>query len=245
MDKMRHGEAEPVQAIAGMGDHPTAVALYASIVTALLQREKTGRGTKVHTSLIANGVWSASCLVQAELAGADFSPMPAQRITTAIYQASDGRWLQLSMVRTDEDFDRLLIGLKALDMVGDERYASYEARVLHADELTRRLREIFLTRTSDEWVRILKEELKVPVERVTRFADLREDPHMTLNGMMASPAEDVGIDYIINDPVNVEGVRRIGAKKAPGIGEHTDEVLGEMGFSDAEIASLRDQGVIG
>lgn len=85
----------------------------------------------------------------------------------------------------------------------------------------------------------------MPVERVSEFADLRDDPHMTLNGMMAAPTEDVGMDYIINDPVNVEGVARIGATKAPDIGEHTDEVLISMGFSETDIARLRDQGVVG
>ena len=65
MNQMRHKGIEPFQAMAGMGDHPTGVALYASIVTALLKRERTGKGAKVHTSLLANGLWSASCFAQA------------------------------------------------------------------------------------------------------------------------------------------------------------------------------------
>ena len=55
MNYMRQPGVEPMQALAGMGDHPTAVSMYASIVTALMLRDKTGRGTKVHTSLMANG----------------------------------------------------------------------------------------------------------------------------------------------------------------------------------------------
>jgi formyl-CoA transferase len=56
--------------------------------------------------------------------------------------------------------------------------------------------------------------------------------------------DDVGIDLIINDPVNVEGVKKIGAKKAPDNGEHSLEILSEMGFSDAEISDLQENGVI-
>ena len=56
MNQMRHPGVEPVQALPGMGDHPTAVSVYAGIVTALMQRERTGKGTMVHTSLLANGV---------------------------------------------------------------------------------------------------------------------------------------------------------------------------------------------
>src|SRR5512139_840622 len=59
MDLVRTGDVEPAQSLPGMGDHPTAVALYAAIVTALFRREKTGAGSEVHTSLLANGVWAA------------------------------------------------------------------------------------------------------------------------------------------------------------------------------------------
>jgi formyl-CoA transferase len=62
--------------------------------------------------------------------------------------------------------------------------------------------------------------------------------------MISRPLEDVGIDYIINDPVNVQGVKKIGAKRAPDHGEHSAEVLDEMGYSEIEIRSLKDQGVI-
>ena len=73
MDAVRSPGSLPAQSLPGMGDHPTAVALYAAIVTALLRRERTGKGSMVHTSLIANGVWSASCIASAVFANGDFS----------------------------------------------------------------------------------------------------------------------------------------------------------------------------
>ena len=60
MELMRQPDGVPLQGLPGMGDHPTAVSLYAGIVTALFQRERTGEGTLVHTSLLANGLWSAA-----------------------------------------------------------------------------------------------------------------------------------------------------------------------------------------
>ncbi len=244
MNQMRPPGSEPVQAIAGMGDHPTAVAMYASIVTALLKRERTGEGSMAHTSLLANGVWSSSCLSQAQFANADFSTMPAQRMTTALYQTQDGRWLQLSMIRTIEGIDRMLLAMEAFELLADERFSTLESRMMHAAELTEKLREIFATKSSDEWLQILKVDNELPIERVTIFEDLLDDPHLKLNGMVGPPVEDVGIDQIINDPVNVTGVASIGAKKAPDIGEHNHEVLGELGFSDDEIAALEVNGVI-
>ena len=245
MDKVRPPGSEPVQALAGMGDHPTAVALYASIVTGLLRRERSGKGSMVHTSLLANGVWSASCLAQARFANADFSSMPSsQRLTSALYRTKDDRWIQLSMVRTAEAIDRLLVAMDAVELLVDERFATLELRVANSEAFTQELRDIFATRTSAEWLQILKVENELPIERVAQFDDLIDDPHLKLNGMVSSPVDDVGIDYIINDPVNTGGVARVGAKKAPGIGEHSDEVLAELGFSIADIQSLRDKGVV-
>jgi len=244
MDFMRHPGLEPIQAMAGMGDHPTAIALYAAIVTALLKRERTGKGTKVHTSLMANGVWSAACLAQASLANADFSSMPGQRLTTALYQASDGRWLQLNMIRTVEDFDRLLLGLDAIDLLTDKRYSTPEARLENAAELTQKLRDIIATRNSDEWLQLLRVDLELPVERVATFDDLSTDVHAHLNKIVVEPVDDVGISHVIRDPVNVDGVGLRGVRKAPELGEHTSEILDEMGFSPEDVESLRENGVV-
>ena len=156
MNKMRPDSTEPVQALAGMGDHPTAVALYAGIVTALLQRERTGKGSMAYTSLLANGLWSSSCFSQAQFARADFSTVANQRLTSALYETKDGRWLQLNMVRGEDEFDRLLIAMEAFDVLGDDRYTSPESRMAHAEELTASLRAIFKTRTSDEWLQLLR-----------------------------------------------------------------------------------------
>ena len=244
MNYMRPDGYEPIQAMAGMGDHPTAVALYASIVTAMLQREHTGKGCMVHTSLLANGLWSSSCHTQAQIAGATFSTLAKQRLTSAVYETADGRWLQLCMIRGEEELDRLLIAIEAFDILGDDRYATLDAKMEYRDDLTARLREIFLQRSSDEWLRLLKEENALNVEQVATFEDVQKDPHLPLNNMISRPLEDVGIDYIINDPVNVQGVKKIGAKRAPDHGEHSTEVLDEMGYSEIEIRSLKDQGVI-
>jgi len=245
MNHMRPANIEPVQALAGMGDHPTAVAMYASIVTALLQRERTGKGSMAYTSLLANGLWSASCFGQAQFANADFSTVANQRLTSALYQTKDERWLQLNMVRGEDQFDQLLIAIEAFEILGDDRFTTLEARMAHAEELTESLRAIFITRTSDEWLSLLREENALPIERVANFEDVQHDPHLPLNKMISPPIDDeVGIDFIINDPVNVEGVRKIGAKKAPANGEHSHEVLTEMGFSDAEIKSFKANGVI-
>ena len=72
MDMVRAtGDTEPALSMPGMGDHPTAMAMYAAILTALYRRQATGVGGEVSTSLLANGLWSNSCQVQGALCGVD------------------------------------------------------------------------------------------------------------------------------------------------------------------------------
>ncbi len=243
MDRMRHAGKEPIQSLPGMGDHPTSIAMYASIVTALLKRERTGKGTKVHTSLLANGLWSASCLAQAVFANADFSNVPGQRLTSAVYEAQDGRWLQLTMIRTREDFDRLLLCMDSIDLVTDERFSTPERRLEQADLFTEQLRSIIATKSGAEWMQIFRA-ADVPVALVAELADLPSDRQVLINQMAVQPIDDVGMDLVIRDPVNVDGVARVGVKRAPDLGEHNTEVLTEMGYSLEEIQQLSDNGII-
>ena len=243
MNQMRHKGVEPFQAMAGMGDHPTAVALYASVMTALFRRERTGKGSKVHTSLLANGLWSASCFAQAAWADADFSQIPGQRLTTALYLAADDRWLQFSMVRQVEDFDRMVVALGHPEWLVDERFNTPEQRLEHHEIFTRMMREVIAQRTSQEWMTLFAAE-NVPVALVAEFQDLPDDPQVLANEMAMPPVEDVGVGRVIRDPINVDGLARVGATRAPEMGEHTDELLGELGYSREEIQRFRDNGIV-
>jgi len=243
MNKMRHVDKEPIQAIAGMGDHPTSIAMYASIVTALLRRERTGKGAKVHTSLLGNGMWSASCLTQAAFAGADFSSMPHQRMMTSLYATKDNRWLQFSMIRTVEALDQLLLCMERIDLMTDERFSTLESRFEHAEEFTAELRTSIAEKQSVEWMRIFRA-ADVPVALVAEFEDLPTDPQVLINQMAVQPGEDVGIDMVIRAPVNVDGEKKVDVKKAPELGEHNREILSEMGYSLKDIQALSDKGII-
>ena len=62
--------------------------------------------------------------------------------------------------------------------------------------------------------------------------------------MAMPPVEDVGMARVIRDPINVDGVARVGAKHAPEMGEHTEEVLKELGYNAAEISGWREAGIV-
>ena len=207
MDLVRAPGAAPAPALPGMGDHPTAVTLYASILTALFKRQQTGLGSHVHTSLLANGMWSASCIAQGVFAEADFTlyhHLADHLFTRLLYEAADGRWLQFSMVRTDEEVDMLFTVLGRPDLLLDPRFLTAEQRVENGDKLGKEMRDVLITQPSDYWMQALTE-VGVPVALVGRIDELPNDPQVVANNMAIQPTKEVGMPAVIKHPVNVEG----------------------------------------
>lgn len=246
MDLVHAPGAPPGPALPGMGDHPTAVTLYAGIVTALLKRAQTGQGSHVHTSLMANGVWSASCIAQGVFADADFTNYFAnqsRQFTRLLYEASDGRWLQFSMVRTDEEVDMLFTIMGRPDLLLDPRFLTAEQRVENGDKLAQEMREVLITQPSDYWMQALTE-VGVPVALVGRVDELPNDPQVVANNMAIQPTQEVGMPAVIKHPVNVEGLSTRPAGPAPGLGQHSEEILAELGYTADDIAQIKEQGII-
>ena len=217
MDLVRSPGSPPAQSVPGMGDHPTAVALYAAIVTALLRRERTGKGCMVHTSLIANGVWSASCIASAVFADGDFSNYPsvaARHFTRELYETSDNRFLQFTMVRSDKEIEAFFRVLEATYLIEDPRFNSRRARVESGGALAQELRPLLRSHSANHWISVFKQ-ASVPVSMVGTLADLAEDPQLKINNIIKPPEEDVGTQWVINHPLNIDGLPVRGVKKLP------------------------------
>jgi formyl-CoA transferase len=248
MDLVRTGDAPPAQSLPGMGDHPTAVALYASIVTALLKRERTGEGSMVHTSLLANGLWSASCVAQGGFAGGSFEGFRASRAAPAfirnLYETKDLRWLQFTMVRTEEEFSHLFQAVGLGGLLDDERFATASDRAANTPLLVRLFQDLIKEKTSDEWLEIFHRE-GVNANRMEIIEELMSNEQVHVNQMVVPPADDaINMPHVIDHPINVDGLRQVGPRKAPDLGEHSEEILTDLGFSTVQIATLREHGVV-
>ena len=229
-----------------MGDHPTSVSLYASILTALFRRQQTGEGSHVHTSLLANGIWSASCIAQGTFAEADFTDYYSSQprlFARRMYEAADGRWMQFSMVRTDEEVDLMFAAMERPDLLLDERFATSDARLEYGDRLAEELALIIEGKTSAQWMSEFHA-IGVPSALVGQVADLPSDPQVIANKMAFAPPEGVDMPLVIKHPLNIDGLKTKTMLKAPEMGEHTSEVLQEMGYSAQEIAVFQKQGIV-
>ena len=246
MDTVRaYAGAQPARSTPGMGDHPSAMALFGAIVTALYRRERTGEGGHVGTSLMANGAWANGVLIQARLCGATFHDRPPrEKGLTAFsnhYRCRDNRWLILSLLSPERQWPVLAERIGRPELIDDPLFASNEARRKNAHALITILDDIFAAKDLAEWRAILDTpELVFGV--VATMDDIAADRQMRDNDVLV-PFE--GDDTLtVNSPLWIAGTERVKPRPAPAVGEHGEEVLRALGYGDAEIGRLRGSGVI-
>ncbi|HEV8212138.1 MAG TPA: CoA transferase [Vicinamibacterales bacterium] len=230
----------PARAIAGMGDHPSAVSLFAALVVALYQREHTGRGTQVGSSLLANGAWSNGFMAQAALCGATFTPRPPREKSLnalgSYYRCRDGRWLLMSIANEQRDWPRFATCMGRADLVDDARYATQADRFRHAAELIAQFDLAFAEHDRDEWRRRL-DAAGLIFECVAEMADVPHDRQMLEAGVLVPFEGDTLLT--IDSPFFVDGAEKVPPRKAPDIGQHSDEILRAAGYDAAAISELR------
>lgn len=239
-------DTTPARSVAGMGDHPCAMALYSAIVTALYQREKTGKGSHVASNLMANGVWAASVLAQAKLCGAKFGERrPRERALNAVanhYQCRDGRWLILSLLSEEKQFPTLAKCLGREDLITDPRFATKPDRHARSIELIKIFDETFATRDLAEWRKILGGNGLV-FGIVGILDDIPNDKQMLDNEVLVPFENDTMLT--ISSPIWIDGTKKVQPRKPPGVGEHSDEILRGAGYDEAAIKQLRSKGAVG
>ena len=238
--------ATPARALSGMGDHPSGVSLFSAIMLALYQREKTGRGAHVGSSLIANGVWANGVWAQAALCGATFQPRPPREQSfnalSCYYRCRDGGWLLLALVNEDKHFPVLAKCLGHEELVNDPRFADRASRSKNATDLIAILDAAFAARDSGDW-KVLFMQNGLVFEAVATMDQVARDQQM-LDTEVLLPFEDDDAMLTINSPFFVTGSKKVTPRKPPALGQHSDEVLREAGYAEATITQLRQDGAI-
>ena len=247
MDLVRaDASAPPTRPVPGLGDHPSAVTLFAAITTALYRRERTGKGGVVGTSLLANGLWSNAIQVQGQLSGARFAPrVPRSHAfnpLSNIYRCRDGRWLSLVVLNEVRQLPGLLAALGLAHLAHDPRLATADSRALHCAEIVALFDQGFAEHDLAVW-RASLDAAGITFGVVGTLADLDDDVQMQAAGALvpyAPGAQRSGLT--VAAPLWLQGCTPRAPGAAPALGQHSVEVLAEAGCSAAEIDALLRQG---
>jgi crotonobetainyl-CoA:carnitine CoA-transferase CaiB-like acyl-CoA transferase len=247
-DAVRPRGGLPAISVPAMGDHPSAMALFGAIMLALYQRERTGRGGKVHSSLLANGAWSNGVYLQAMLCGAEnYRRVDCRAPDNALvnqYETSDGEWILLAMVQEDRLWPGLCRALERPDLIADTRFATRGERRARAKDLYAIIAPLFASRDYAHWRKALDEQ-SVTFTHMARLDELVHDPQLEAAGILREGQDSRGRAVrSIASPISVEGSAPVETRPAPSIGQHTDEVLAGLGYDDTARAALRSRGVI-
>src|SRR5271168_2161938 len=242
----RDAGVTPTWPVAGSGDNATAVGLYSAIVTALYRRERTGNGSYVTTSLLAQGVWSASVSIQAALCGANFyglhDRMHPANAALNVYRASDDTWFVLIVTS-----DKLVAVAKAIgraDLLTDPRFADPAKLMQNMPQLAEILDQVFAAQPMSHWYDVFSG-VHVTFGAVRGPQEVIADPQLRANDIVV-PLEGAGgsLASTISSPINVHGITKVPARRAPALGEHNEEVLRELGFSATEVDALHASGAV-
>jgi len=242
----RDAGAPPTWPVGGSGDNATAVGLYSAIVTALYRRERTGEGAHVTTSLLAEGIWSASVAIQAALVGAQFfGPHDRKNPANAamnVYRAADGTWFVV--IVTPDKLGAVAQAIGRPDLLNDPRFRDAASLARNRPQLTAMLDEIFGSQPMAHWYAVLSAQ-NVTFGAVRGPQEVIEDPQLRMNDMIV-PLEGAGgkLSATVSSPIQVHGITKEPAKRAPALGEHNQSVLQQLGFTEDEIEALRAAGAV-
>ena len=231
-----------------MGDHPTGLALAGAVAAALYHRERTGEGQAVHLSLFQAGIWTMATDVQTCLLSG-LAPTPTGRAVPNPlwnhYRGQDGRWFHLVMPQADRYWPRFCEAIDRLQLATDQRYIDVRARAQRSRELIQLFDSIFATKTCKEWGQIFDrfDLMWAPVQSID---EVIQDPQARAVEAFAKLPHRSGDEIeVVKSPVEFRATPSSVRRLAPEVGEHTEEVLLEYGYTWDDIAALKESGAIG
>jgi len=240
LDALTYEGGPPAFSLPAQGDQMAGMNLFAAIAMALLHRERTGEGSEVGTSLHASGLWSNAILAQGALLGAYVAPRPPRtKPRSALanqYRTSDGRWIQLTIVREDKLWPELCQALDRTDLLDDPRFQTTEKRRAHATDLAAILDPLFAGRPWPE--RLRRHDITFGLLGILK--DVPEDEQAVANGSIV-PTTMPEMPRTLSAPIRLGfAPETVPPGAGPEHGEHTDALLSELGYAEAEIAALRE-----
>jgi crotonobetainyl-CoA:carnitine CoA-transferase CaiB-like acyl-CoA transferase len=231
-----------------LGDHMAGIAAAGGVAAALLARERSGQGQLVSTSLLRLGVFALGWDTNTTLRlGVPARPMTRAKTPNPLiscYRDRDGRWLWLLGLQGDRHWPDLLRAVDHPEWQDDPRFATMAARRAHCAELVALLDAVFATRPLGEWGEIL-DRAGMWWAPVQTTEEVIVDPQAIAAGAFVDvPMPDGGSARMVASPLDFSATPWQARSTAPELGQHTEEILLELGYDWEAIGQLKDAGAI-
>jgi crotonobetainyl-CoA:carnitine CoA-transferase CaiB-like acyl-CoA transferase len=208
----------------------TGVYAYGAITSALVQRQQTGQGQHIDVSMLE----SMLSLTLNEVQGAQFPIKPPQRPMFGPMETSDG--YVMVAIASEKTFQNLVTVAGRPEFVRDSRFAAYSDRRDHWGDLMEGVETWSRTLTSQQCLAALNQ-AGVPCSAYRSVAEAMADPQSTHRGILAQVSDDAGAFKVLNLPFRMSGAEVGPGPRVATVGEHTEEVLKEIGMSEAPVTS--------
>ncbi len=221
----------PINLRSGIGDHTTGIATCAGILAALVERQGTGRGRLVETSLFQTGLYTMSMDLSTQLTlGRLGSMKPREEYHTPLvnsYRAADDKWFYLIGVEASRHFPGVCAAIGRDDLAADERFDSAGKIAKNRVELIAALDEAFATEELSYWAERF-DEFDVWWAPCQTAAEVAEDPQALALDSFLETVDGDQVMTTVASPVRFDGMTIPPSGPVPAVGEHTDEVLAEL-----------------
>jgi len=238
----------PAQVLPGLGDELGGMVCAWAVSTALYAREKTGKGQLVDTSLMGSIMCMLSLVLTAPaILGQEFPRESRAAAGNPIYnhyKAKDDKWFILAHLQPDRYWPNVCRAMGMPELENDPRFNSIEARGENAEELIAIMDKQFLTKTRKEWFEIFKKEgiIYTPIQSPREVVD---DPQALANDYVTWFDHPVlGRTKMVGFPWDFSQTPASVRREAPEFGQHTEEILLELGYTWDDTTELKDKKAI-
>ena len=240
------GAAIPQQR-GGMGDHMTGQGLAGAVCAALFHRERTGEGQRVSVPLVRVGVYMIGWDVMLSLRlGVPVVTYDREHAVNPIinqYSAGDGKGFWLLLLQADRHWPDLCRAIGREDLMTNERFKNIEVRRLHTPELVAELDGVFASKDRSEWGEAFDAN-NVWWAPLNMVHEVLEDPVVRASGAFVEVPGPDGPVEMVATPADFSETQWAPRGIAPELGQHTEEVLLEMGYDWDQIIPMKESGVI-
>jgi cinnamoyl-CoA:phenyllactate CoA-transferase len=246
---LRDKTSTPMLTVQGFGDHQVAMNLAAGILASLFKAKMTGEGDQVVVSLFHSAVWDVSLMLQSSQYGADSCKFPMERWEngnplTMVYKTKDEQWLQIAMPQYDRHYPVFMQAAGHPEMIDNPKFFPQKNLYPNRKEFSEWISALFLTKDCAEWCKLL-DAADIPYAVAQNWDTLLVDKQAWASDIFYEMQYSNGNKRtLVRPPVMFRENGLPEYNRGPYLAEHTEEILGQYGYTDDEISKMLEDGAV-